>query len=890
MPISKEAIRLQEVNDGGQPWRLWGPYLSERQWGTVREDYSKDGNAWDYFSHDQARSRAYRWGEDGIAGISDDHQKLCFALALWNFEDPILKERLFGLTNSEGNHGEDVKEYYYYLDNTPTHSYMKYLYKYPQNAFPYLDLVQTNHQRSRTELEYELIDTGVFADNKYFDVLVEYAKDDVKDVLINITISNRAATAASLLVLPTLWFRNTWAAESPEKPSLEKSLGSVPGVIARDPELGTYVLYCDGQPDFLFTENETNEKYYGNPAWTGYAKDAFHQFLVLGDKSAVNPDEHGTKSAAVYRVDVPAQGEARLRLRLKSEEGSSQNPFSDFDKILQTRKQEADEFYASITPQRLTPDQRNVMRQGLAGMLWSKQFYFLDNDRWLREHTNNVHRNADWSHILNSDVISMPDKWEYPWYAAWDLAFHTIPLAMVDIEFAKKQLNLVLSEVYLHGNGQVPAYEWNFSDVNPPVHAWAALNLTEFEIAQKGVRDIPFLRSVFHKLLLNFTWWLNRKDAQGRNIFEGGFLGLDNIGVFDRSSPLPGGGYLDQADGTAWMAFFSQSMLKIAIELTREDPTYAEMATKFIEHSLRIAAAMDQLGPNCQGLWDDEDGFFYDVMRSPDGSATRVRLRTLVGLLPLCASTVFEEEVLTLNPEARAQVRRFIDRHPRLLENIALPTKPGYLNRRLLAIVNEDKLRRLLHRMLDEKEFLGPYGIRSISKVYEDNPFSINIAGAEYVVKYLPAESDTGMFGGNSNWRGPVWFPVNFMILRALHQLYLYYGDDFKVECPTGSGNKMTLLEIAFELGRRLIGIFTRDANGNRPVHGSSALFNQDPHWRDLVLFYEYFHGDLGAGIGASHQTGWTGLVARLVQLEGGVDKDAVLRAASIRDIMLKEA
>ena len=890
MTISKEKLRLDEVNEGGQPWRLWGPYLSERQWGTVREDYSKDGNAWDYFSHDQSRSRAYRWGEDGIAGISDDQQQLCFSIALWNFKDPILKERIFGLTNSEGNHGEDVKEYYFYLDNTPTHSYMKYLYKYPQSAYPYDDIVETNHRRSRGELEYELVDTGVFSDGKYFDVEVEYAKADAKDVLINITISNRSEEAASLLLLPTLWFRNTWSAESPDKPSLEKLRGGTPGILARHRELGTYSLLCDGTPKFLFTENETNEKYYSDPNWEGYAKDGFHRFLIHDDKSAVNPEEQGTKSAAVYRIDVPAQGKVTTRLRLKEGGAGQRTDFDTFDQILQQRKQEADEFFASITPSKLTPDERSVMRQALAGMLWSKQYYYLDNDRWLREHGDQSNRrNKEWSHMLNSDVISMPDKWEYPWYAAWDLAFHTVPFSMVDIEFAKKQLNLMLSDVYMHGNGQLPAYEWNFSDVNPPVHAWAAMNVTEFELAQKGARDINFLRSVFHKLLLNFTWWLNRKDAKGRNVFEGGFLGLDNIGIFDRSSPLPGGGYLDQADGTAWMALFSQNMLQIAIELSREDPTYAEMATKFVEHFLRIAAAMDKMGLHGEGMWDEEDGFFYDVMQSPNGTSTRLRLRSVVGLLPLCATTVFEEEVLHLQPESSAHLRRFIERHPELISKIALPTKPGYANRRLLAIVNEDRLRRILHRMLDEREFWGPYGIRSISKVYEEEPFSVSLAGAEYVVKYLPAESDTGMFGGNSNWRGPVWFPINFMILRALYQFYLYYGDDFKVECPTGSGNLMTLLDIAAELNDRLTNIFLQDEKGNRPVLGGKELFNSDGNWRDLVPFYEYFHGDNGAGIGASHQTGWTGLVARLLQLRGGIDREAVLGSAKVHGAMLKE-
>jgi hypothetical protein len=889
MTDSKEKFRLDEANEGVQPWRLWGPYLSERQWGTVREDYSKDGNAWDYFSHDQARSRAYRWGEDGIAGISDDQQRLCFSIALWNFKDPILKERLFGLTNSEGNHGEDVKEYYFYLDSTPSHSYMKCLYKYPQNAYPYDDLIQTSRKRSRTELEYELIDTDVFAQDRYFDVEIEYAKADVKDILINITISNRGPEAASLLLLPTLWFRNTWGARSEDKPTLEKLKGTTSGILASHGELGNYTLLCDETPELLFTENETNEKYYSDPLWVGYAKDAFHLFLIHGDKSSVNPQERGTKAAAVYRLDIPAQSKIRRRLRLMANTTRSSNPFDDFDQLLQQRAREADDFFDSITPRKLSSDERSVLRQAIAGMLWSKQYYYLDNDLWLREHGDQAQRNKEWSHMLNSDVISMPDKWEYPWYAAWDLAFHTVPLAMVDLEFAKKQLDLMFSDVYLHGNGQLPAYEWNFGDVNPPVHAWAALNLTEFELAQKGSRDRDFLRSIFRKLLLNFTWWLNRKDARGRNVFEGGFLGLDNIGIFDRSSPLPGGGYLDQADGTAWMALFSQNMLQIAIELTRDDPTYADMATKFVEHFLRIAAAMDKMGPGGSGMWDEEDGFFYDVMQSPDGTATRLRLRSVVGLLPLCATTVFEEEVILLNPEARERVNRFIQRHPELVANIALPTKPGHANRRLLAIVNEERLRRILSRMLDEREFWGPYGIRSISKVYEADPFRVRIAGTEFVVKYLPAESDTGMFGGNSNWRGPVWFPINFMILRALYQLYLYYGDEFKVECPTGSGNMTTLLEVASQLNGRLVSIFLRNDQGNRPVFGANMLFNKDTHWRDLVPFHEYFHGDNGAGIGASHQTGWTGLVARLLQLRGGVDKATLLASAKIHDAMLKE-
>jgi hypothetical protein len=885
MTIPAEKQRLEEIQQNNRPWRLWGPYLSERQWGTVREDYSRDGNAWQYFSHDQARSRAYRWGEDGIAGISDESQELCFSVALWNYKDPILKERLFGLTNSEGNHGEDVKEYYFYPDNTPTHSYMRYIYKYPQREYPYEDLVRTNHQRSRLELEYELLDTGVFADNAYFDVEVEYAKASPTDILISLNISNRANKPASLMLLPHLWFRNSWSKETTDKPALKIRTGQVAAISATHPTLGGYVLFCEDDPELLFTENETNERYYTDPNWTGYAKDGFHRYLIHNESGAINPERKGTKAAAVYRLEIPAGETVRRRLRLCEASIEQRDAFKDLDRILADRRKETDEFYDSITPANLSEDERRVMRQAISGMLWSKQFYFLDNDLWLRQHGNPT-RNMDWPHMLNGDVISMPDKWEYPWYAAWDLAFHTVPLAMVDVQFAKKQLHLMLSDVYMHGNGQLPAYEWNFSDVNPPVHAWAAMNMVEFEKRQSGKGDIDFLRTVFHKLLLNFTWWLNRKDARGRNVFEGGFLGLDNIGIFDRSSPLPGGGYLDQADGTAWMALFSQNMLQIAVELTKTDLVYAEMATKFIEHFLRIAAAMDQIGPNCQGMWDDEDGFFYDVMRSPDGSSTRLRLRSMVGLLPLCATTVFEEEVLSLSPEALARTRQFIARHPELLANIALPNKPGYANRRLLAIVNEDRLRRILYRMLDESEFWGPYGVRSISKVYEKEPFDVKIAGAEYVVKYLPAESDTGMFGGNSNWRGPVWMPVNFMLLRALHQFYLYYGNDFKVECPTGSGNLMTLFEIAAELSKRLRNIFIRNQEGKRPVFGAVDYFNEDPHWRDLVPFYEYFHGDNGAGIGASHQTGWTGIVARFLQLHGVLTAETTLEAASVHKAM----
>ena len=879
MSNTAEALRLKEIKDTGTPWRLWGPYLSERQWGTVREDYSTTGDAWNYFTHDEARSRAYQWGEDGIAGISDNQQQLCFSVAVWNYKDPIIKERLFGLTNSEGNHGEDVKEYYFYVDNVPTHSYMKYLYKYPQNAYPYDDLVKTNRRLSRTDLEYELVNTGIFADNAYFDVEVEFAKSSPTDLSISINITNRGKETASIVLLPHLWFRNTWTTDKgiTNKPVLRKHPMQIPAISAVHPTLVDYVLFCDGDPELVFTENETNERLYTDPNWKGYAKDAFHRYLIHNEKDAINPQQTGTKAAAIYRLEIPAGQTVRTHLRLCDAASAGDSSPADVDSTLAKRRKEADEFYDSISPAKLSADERLVMRQALAGMLWSKQFYFLDNDLWLRQHGSKVERNMDWSHLLNGDIISMPDKWEYPWYAAWDLAFHTVSLAMIDIGFAKHQLHLMLSDVYLHGNGQLPAYEWNFSDVNPPVHAWAAMRLSEFEHGTTGTRDIPFLRAVFHKLLLNFTWWLNRKDAQGRNVFEGGFLGLDNIGIFDRSAPLPGGGCLDQADGTAWMAFFSQCMLQIAIELSRHDPVYAEMATKFVEHFLRIAAAMYKMGSNGQGMWDEEDGFFYDVMQSPDGSSTRLPLRSMVGLLPLCASTVFEEDVANISPEATESVRRFMKRHPELLQDIALPNKPGYANRRLLAIVNEDRMRRILHRMLDESEFFGPYGIRSLSKAYEQNPFHINISGAEYTVRYLPAESDTGMFGGNSNWRGPVWFPVNLMLMRALYQLYLYYGDDFRIECPTGSGKLMTLYEVGIELGTRLCKTFLRGPDGKRPVFGGTQYFDDDPNWRDLVPFYEYFHGDNGAGIGASHQTGWTGLVAYILRTLGTVNAADVL-------------
>jgi hypothetical protein len=879
-----EQKRLNDAREAGIPWKKWGPYLSERQWGTVREDYSEDGNAWDYFTHDQSRSRAYRWGEDGLGGICDDTQRLCFALALWNERDPILKERLFGLTNSEANHGEDVKEYYFYIDSTPTHSYMKYLYKYPQREFPYRDLVETNRGRSREEMEYELLDAGAFDDDRYFDVFVEYAKEGPEDILIRITAHNRGPEAAPLRLLPTLWFRNTWSwGEEDRKPSLSEA---GPGVIcASHHALGEYRLYCDGGPELLFTENETNtQRLWDQPGGSPYVKDAFHAYLIAGQTDAVNPGRTGTKAAAHYVLEVPAGRSRTIRLRLSAV--SEKEPFGSFEKAFADRIAEADEFYARITPQALSEDQRRVHRQAMAGMLWGKQFYYFDLEKWLEEHRShpllesarqNV-RNTEWFHMLNADVISMPDKWEYPWYAAWDLAFHTVALSQVDFDFAKEQLLLMLRNLYFHPNGQIPAYEWNFSDVNPPVHAWATLWLYRYE-RTLGRADMRFLERSFQGLMLNFNWWVNRKDPAGRNVFAGGFLGLDNIGVFDRSAQLPTGGSLEQADGTAWMAFYCQCMLEIALILSEYDPMYEEIAFKFLQHFMWISYAMDRRGEHHDEMWDEQDGFFYDLLRLPDGQAMRLKVRSLVGLLPLCASTVFEGEYLTRHPRLAEMIALFRKRHPELVSHVA-PTDQGFIGykgRRLLSILNKTKLERVLGYMLDENEFLGPHGIRSLSRYHLDHPFTFWVGHQEYTVQYLPAESNTGMFGGNSNWRGPVWMPVNTLIVRALLNLYAFYGDEFTVECPTGSGRYMNLFEVAQEITRRLTGTFLRDANGRRPVYGGTAKFQEDPHWRDLILFYEYFHGDNGAGLGASHQTGWTGLIAPLLDLFGRLDAKTFL-------------
>jgi hypothetical protein len=895
-----ERDRLDQSRGEITPWKKWGPYLSERQWGTVREDYSSDGNAWDYFPHDHARSRAYHWGEDGLAGISDEKQRLCFAIALWNGVDPILKERLFGLTNSEGNHGEDVKEYYFYLDSSPTHSYMKYLYKYPQRAYPYDDLVKTNRKRTRHELEYELLDTGVFADDRYFDVFVEYAKNGPEDILVEINVWNRGPETASLHLLPTLWFRNTWNWwPTDSKPVLgaihiEEGLSSVR---ASHPGLGEYYWVADCEVPLLFTENETNaERVWRQPNAGSFVKDGINDFIVGGRQNAVNPALSGTKCAALYALTVEPGKNKFARLRLAASPGFSQAEKashslffqSQFPQVMALRKKECDEFYESITPAGLDDDRKNVMRQALAGMLWSKQYYYFDLQFWLREHnadpsiggTNSGVRNESWFHMLNDDVISMPDKWEYPWYAAWDLAFHTVSLAILDREFAKRQLQLMFDSLYLHPSGQIPAYEWNFGDVNPPVHAFATLYLYNMEREQTGSGDLEFLKRSFDRLVFNFSWWVNRKDPLGKNVFEGGFLGLDNIGVFDRSAQLPHGGTLEQADGTAWMAFFCQNMLEISLELARYDDSYGDAALKFAEHFLWVASAMCRVGGSCAGLWNEPDGFFYDVLRFPDGRSAQLKVRSLVGLLSLCATTVIYPDMVENLPEFRSRVRRFVDRNPHVMENLNPPV-PGYKGRFLLSTLNENKLRRILRYMLDENEFLSPHGIRSISRYHKDHPYVFQADGREFGVNYQPAESESGLFGGNSNWRGPVWFPINFLILRGLVNFYLYYGDDFKVECPTGSGNQMTLFEVALELLRRLYSVFLKDPaqGGKRPVYGDTTKFQEDPHWRDHILFYEYFHGDNGAGIGASHQTGWTGLVARLIRLSVGLDAEQLLNA-----------
>jgi hypothetical protein len=904
-PAIAEETRLEESRERKVHWKRWGPYLSERQWGTVREDYSAYGTAWDYLPHDHARSRAYRWGEDGIGGISDRHQLICFALALWNGRDPILKERVFGLTGNEGNHGEDVKDYYFYLDSTPTHSYMKYLYKYPQAEFPYAHLVEENQRRGRAAPEFDLMDTGAFAENRYFDVFVEYAKASCEDILIKITAHNRGPEAAELALLPTLWFRNTWSwGRDPYKPvvksvkglTLNGSEGEAPAaaIEAEHKTYGKRWLLCEGSPELVFTENETNAKrLFGSENDSPYVKDGINDFVVHGDLDAVNSAQTGTKASALYRLRIEAGKSATLRLRLTDQEprvvrnsaprlvldGEPKIPVFGpaFEKVFADRRAEADEFYALRTPKGLSADARNVQRQAFAGMLWSKQFYHYDVRTWLegdpaqpapppeRKHG----RNKDWTHLYNADVISMPDKWEYPWYAAWDLAFHCVPLAQVDPDFAKEQLILLLREWYMHPNGQLPAYEWAFGDVNPPVHAWAAWRVYKIEKRIRGKADREFLEKVFHKLLLNFTWWVNRKDPDGMNVFEGGFLGLDNIGVFDRSAPLPTGGHLEQSDGTSWMGMYSLNMLAIALELAKEDMAYEDVASKFFEHFVYIAQAISNLGGEGISLWDEQDGFFYDVLHLPNGDHNFLKVRSLVGLIPLLAVETLEPEAIDRLPGFKRRMQWFLDNAPHVPGHIEMTAKSRHGVRRLLSLVNRNQLTSVLRYMLNEEEFLSPYGIRALSRFHLQHPYMLAVNGNQYSVDYEPAESSTGLFGGNSNWRGPVWFPVNFLLIEALQKFHHYYGDDFKVECPTGSGQRATLWQAAKEVSRRLTKIFLRGADGKRPVFGGIQAFQEDANWRDLIYFHEYFHGDNGAGIGASHQTGWTGLVAKLIEQSG---------------------
>ncbi|MGH9313958.1 MAG: MGH1-like glycoside hydrolase domain-containing protein [Vicinamibacterales bacterium] len=879
MIVTAEAKRLEEARERAAHWKRWGPYLSERAWGTVREDYSPYGNAWEYLPHDQARSRAYRWNEDGLAGVCDRHQKICFALSLWNERDPILKERMFGLTGNEGNHGEDVKEYYFYLDSTPTHSYMKYLYKYPQAAFPYAQLVEENRRRGKDSKEFELIDTGVFDADRYFDVQVEYAKATPEDLLVRITIFNRGPEAARLHVLPTLWFRNTWSwGRNPPRPLLRRAAVGGAVVEASEPGYGMRWLSCDGAPDLLFTENETNHRrLFGYDAGARYVKDGINDYIVHGARDAVNPEQLGTKVAAHYPVDIEGGGSVTLRLRLSDVAPVERGVGDDFDQVFAARRREADEFYATVIPGDLTPDARNVMRQSLGGLLWSKQFYHFVVKDWLEGDPGLPQppaerrggRNHEWPQLYNADVISMPDKWEYPWYAAWDLAFHCVPLALVDSDFAKEQLTLLLREWYMHPNGQLPAYEWAFSDVNPPVHAWAAWRVYKIEQKRRGKGDLKFLARIFQKLLLNFTWWVNRKDAEGMNIFQGGFLGLDNIGVFDRSAPLPTGGHLEQSDGTSWMAMYTLNLLAIAMELARHDSAYEDVASKFWEHFLYIAHAMTNRGSDGIDLWDEQDGFFYDVLHLPDGTRYPLKVRSMVGLIPLFAVETLEPELLGRLPGFRRRLEWFIEHRPDLTRNVACMRTAGMAERRLLSIVTADQLRSVLRVMLDENEFLSPHGIRALSLVHRDRPYCLTVNGHEHCVDYEPAESSTGLFGGNSNWRGPIWFPVNYLIIESLQKFHRYLGPEFKVECPTGSGQMMTLWEVAAELSRRLSRIFLRGPDGRRPVYGAVEKFQRDPHWRDLILFHEYFNGDDGSAVGASHQTGWTGLVAKLLQQSG---------------------
>ncbi|HEY2103890.1 MAG TPA: hypothetical protein VGH08_11635 [Chthoniobacterales bacterium] len=881
--MNAEQWRLKENAGNGQPWYLWGPYLSERQWGTVREDYSANGDAWSYFPYDQARSRAYRWGEDGLGGISDKKQHLCFAWTFWNGRDPILKERLFGLGGHDGNHGEDVKEVYWYLDNTPSHSYMRMLYRYPQSVFPYEALLKENAGRSKNGPEFELWDTGVFRDRSFFDIEIIYAKLAPEDIFIQARIINRGPSTAGLTALPTIWFRNTWSwGRDDRRPGLrgaQKGNVTVATVEATHHDLGNYQLLCQGADDLLFTENVTNsQRIFAVANNTRHVKDAFDDYIISADRSAVAPEKNGTKAAALYRLEIPAGSSHHIRLRLrKADDDNTVSDFDSFDETIALRRSEADEFYQSLAPSCLTDEQRTIQRQALAGLLWNKQFYYYIVEEWLDgdpaqpppPELRQLGRNSDWRHLYNERVMSMPDNWEYPWYASWDLGFHCIPIALIDVTFAKRQLEGVVREWYQHPNGDIPAYEWNFSDSNPPVLGWAAWRVYKIEQKQTGRGDRAFLETVFHKLLLNFTWWVNRKDSTGRNIFQGGFLGLDNIGVFDRSTVFPGGGHLEQSDATSWMGMFCLNLMRIALELARENAVYENIATKFFEHFLSIASAMNNMGGKGIGLWDEEDEFFYDVLHLPDGRHLPLRVRSLVGLLPLIAVETIEPQLLGAMPEFKKRLEWILTNKPQLARLISRWQEPGMGERRLIALTRGHRMKCLLRRMLDPNEFLSDFGVRSLSKHHKEDPYVLECFGAERIVRYEPAESQTGLFGGNSNWRGPIWFPINYLLIESLQKFHHYYGDDFKVECPTGSGNYLTLKEVANDLSNRLIKLFLRDENGDRPcLRSSSGAFDSATD-HDFYWFHEYFNGDTGAGLGASHQTGWTALVAKLIQQQG---------------------
>lgn len=882
--MNPEAIRLKQHHTKEANWKNWGPYLSHRAWGTVREDYSLKGDAWDYFPYEHASSRVFRWNEDGLAGISDRNQYICFSLSLWNGKDTHLKERFFGLSNAQGNHGEDVKEYFFFLDCTPTHSYMKMLYKYPAHKFPYEQLIEENKKRNRLDPEFELIDTGIFNDSHYLDVFIEYAKVKEEDILIRFTVKNRSKNDISYWLLPTVWFRNTWSWGYPhgpmedvfEKPCMQEVClnESYKAIQIQHAGTGDYYLFAKGNPKVIFTENETNnQKLYATPNATPYVKDAFQNYLVEKNKNAINPNQKGTKAAFVYEQIISGESEQVFTLRLSNQK--LEKPFFHFDQIFHQRIEEANLFYEQIQNKDLDEDEKKLQRQAFAGLLWNKQLYYYDVDQWLKgdpshpEKQERINeRNKEWDNLVNFDVISMPDKWEYPWYATWDLAFHCLPLVLIDPDFVKRQLELFTREWYMHPNGQLPAYEWNFSDVNPPVHAWAAWRTYKIDKKNTGKPDTKFLKEIFHKLLINFTWWINKKDVEGKNVFQGGFLGMDNISLFDRSAKLPFGGSIDQSDGTAWMGFYSIGMMKMALELSLNDPAYQDLATKFFEHFLRIATAMTQPMPNRKPLWDEEDGFFYDMLHTPDGNSQYVKVRSLVGLLPLFAVEILTDEMFEKMPVFARRVAWFLSKRPSLSKNMDCIYLEGASQRRMMSLVNRDMLASILSYMLDEKEFLSPYGIRSVSKYHEKNPCQILIDGQSFCVDYQPGNSQTDLFGGNSNWRGPIWFPINYLIIESLQKFHHYYGESFKAEFPTGSGNYLNLEEIARELSLRLIALFKKDENGKRAIF-TNPLFQKDPHWKDLFLFHEFFHGETGEGLGACHQTGWTALVAKLLQQSG---------------------